>query len=182
MNIRMTGIILLLLCTVFLMGMGSCDRSKSAKTSPPRAETAQTDNSPAKQTPPPPEQENEDKEEPMEINPNSSLSKREYGRENPFEPVVRSSRSGRTRTTNRSSVTQKKATASKPESEITLGLTGILGENLAIFNNNGVDKSVSVGDMVAGMAVLEIQIDEGRVILGKGDEKLTIGLGAQIKL
>ena len=179
MNIRIFGIVLLLLCTVFMVGIDRCDRSE---TSPPAAETVQADSSPSSQTPPPPKQEDEDSDDVMEADPNSSLSPREYGRENPFVPLVRSRLAGRARTTNRSRTTQTQTTESKPKAEIVIRLTAILGDNSAIFNEGGADKSISVGDTVGGMKVLEIQIDEGKVVLGKGDEKRTIALGTQIEL
>ncbi len=186
MNIRILGIVLLLLCTVFMVGIDRCDRSEASQpeASSPAAETVQADNSPSNQTPPPSERKDEDKgnDELTADNPNSSLSPREYGRENPFEPLVRSRPAGRGRTTGRSNTAQKKTTAKKPEAERVVRLTAILGENSAIFKENGADKSVSIGDAVGGMKVLEIRINEGKVVLSKGDEKLTIALGTQIKL
>ena len=179
MNMRITGIVLLLLCTVFMVGIDRCDRSE---TDPPEGETVQPDSSPSSQAPPPAEQEDEDGDEAMEANPNLSLSPREYGRENPFVPLVRSRLAGRARTTNRSKTTQTKTTESEPKAEIVIRLTAILGENSAIFNEGGADRSISVGDTVGGMKVLEIRISEGKVVLGKGDEKRTIELGTQIKL
>ena len=137
-----------------------------------------------------------------EDKPRPSLSPREYGRTNPFAPINWSRRS--TRTTSGSSVTQAQtetttsktaqavnavnkinksvAELNKAAEETVVRLTAILGENLAIINESGADRSVSVGDTVGGMKVLEIRKSEDKLILGKGSDELTIGLGTQIKL
>ena len=201
MNTRMLGIILL--CTVFMVGIGGCERSKEKPqgTSPPKTETVKSDSTPSSQTPAPPKKQEEDK-------PRPSLSSREYGRTNPFAPITTSRRSTRTTSVSRTTQAQAKTTTSKTAQaasavnkinksvaelnsiaelnkaaeEIVIRLTAILGENLAIINENGADRSVSIGDTVGGMKVLEIRRSEDKVILGKGSDELTIGLGTQIKL
>jgi type II secretory pathway component PulC len=173
MKIKMIGIMILLLCTAFMLGMDGCDGSKET---PSTVKTVQADSKPLNQKVTPPKQEAEQVDDELTLeNPNESLSPREYGRENPFEPLVRSS-SARRSSTPRSNA--RETTDTKPK--IVIRLTAILGENSAIFNEGGADKSVSVGDTIGGMAVLEIQINEGKVVLGKGDEKRTISLGEKI--
>ena len=177
MRIRAIGIIVLLLCIVFMLGIGACDRSEESSS---EARTVKSDGISPNQTPGSSARQEagddvvgdnatagntlEDKKPPR-------LSPQEYGRENPFDPIVnKSSAGGRGKST--------KTTASKPK-QVTVYLTAILG-GTAIFKVDGADKSVSVGDTISGMKVWEIR--SGEVLLDKGGKKRTIALGSKIKL
>ncbi len=117
----------------------------------------------------------------------SALPSGLYGRQNPFVPLVSSKSSGEAeknpivepppinriiQTRPYLPVKQEKS-ITKPKSS--LRLTLILDGTSAVFEENNVSKSVSVGDTVAGMKVLEIGKSE--VVLGKGDKKYTVMMG-----
>jgi hypothetical protein len=154
MNIKMPRTIVLLLSIVFVVGINSCDRSKTGQ-----SKVTQSGNSPSIQTPAPPVQANS--EELTDYNPALSLSPREYGRENPFVPLVRESRTKRP---------DSEQSESKPAKPVII-LTATLGEDLAIFEVDGAIRSASVGDA----------IDDGEVLLSTEDRKYTITLGEQPK-
>jgi len=183
MKIRATGIIVLLSCTVFMLGINGCDQSEKNSS---QAKTVHSETSFSSQKPSPPA-EQADNKEPVVDNPTGNkateddaqedkkalrLSPREYGRENPFEPVVKKSLA------RKSNVKRPSTTVNKRE-EITIHLTAVLGKT-AILRVDSVDKPVSVGDTVNGMKILEIR--SGEVLLDKGGKKHTIALGAQVKL
>ncbi len=177
MKIRAIGIIVLLSCTVFVLGINGCDRSEKNSA---EARTVKSDSSPSTKTPSPSarQEAGDDVVEDNATKGNTSedkkpprLSPREYGRENPFEPVVKKS-------STRSNAKKPKTTVSKPK-EITIHLSAILGET-AILKVDGADKSVSVGDTVNGMKVSEIR--NGEILLDKAGKTHTIALGSQIKL
>lgn len=176
MKIRAIGIIVLLSCTVFMLGINACDRSEKDSA---KARTVKSASSPSTQTPPPSARQeagddvvgdNIAKDNTSEDEKAPRLSPQEYGRENPFEPVVKKSRARRSST--------KKATANKPK-QVTIHLSAILG-GTAILKVDGADKSVSVGDTVSGMKVSEIR--SGEVLLDKAGKQYTIALGSLIKL
>jgi cytoskeletal protein RodZ len=107
-----------------------------------------------------------------------SLPSGQYGRKNPFQPLVGTRRAS----------SQRGIRASKPALEgiikqmATQGpvvqLTAVFGDQ-AIFKVDGSSKTVSVGDTLAGMEVASIE--EGQVILKKGDKNNTIKLGEEPK-
>lgn len=174
MKIRAIGIIVLLSCTVFMLGINGCDRSKKNSA---EARTVKSASSPSAQTPSAKQEAGDDvvgdniaKDNTSEDKKAPRLSPREYGRENPFEPVVKKSSARRSNT--------KKTTANKPK-QVTIHLSAILG-GTAILKVDGADKSVSVGDTVSGMKVSEIR--SGEILLDKGGKQHTIALGSQIKL
>ena len=100
------------------------------------------------------------------------LSKRGYGRSNPFEPIVVSRRS-------RQSGPAKTSASTGESNQLPyMRLTAVLGET-AIFEVDAGSKTVSVGDVVAGMNVVEIR--ENQVILNKGNKLYSIMLRGQLK-
>ena len=172
MHIKELTVIILLL---FVVAINGCDRTTANQSS---AAKDQTNRKPPVQVSPSPEQ--VDSDEPTDENPALVLAPKNYGRKNPFVPLVRSrSRSG-TGSVSRPSATQVKTTESEPKKEVIIRLSAVLGENAAIFVENGVSKSASTGDTIGGLKVLEIKSDQ--VLLGGGDTKYTVTLGAELKL
>ena len=172
MHIKELTVIILLL---FVVAINGCDRTTANQSS---AAKNQTDGRFPAQVSTPPEQ--VDSDEPADENPALVLAPKNYGRKNPFVPLVRSrSRSG-TGTARKPSATQAKTTESEPKKEVIIRLSAVLGEDAAIFEENGVSKSASTGDTIGGLKVLEIKSDE--VLLGSGDKKYTVTLGAELKL
>lgn len=117
----------------------------------------------------------------------SELQAGVFGRQNPFAPLVSAKSSSEvaknpiveTPLANRFTQTRPylpvKQERNMPKPKSSLRLTLIIDGNSAVFEENNASKSVSVGDMVAGMKVLEIRKSE--VVLGKGDKKYTVMMG-----
>ncbi len=176
MNIKMLGIVILLLSMTFVLGMDGCNRSGTGKT-----EAVVSESNPPTQKPDPSAQADSDESE--DYNPETSLSPREYGRENPFAPLVAESRRSTRRAANTTAVSRIiRSDATRTETkaeETTISLTAVLGD-AAIFEERGLSRSVSVGETIAGMEVLEIRNDE--VVLSKENKGYRMTLGAQLNV
>ncbi len=172
MKIRAIGIIVLLSCTVFMLGIDACDRSEKE---PERNKTVESNSRPPNQTIASSARaettgDGVTRDNAPEAKEPQRLSPQEYGRENPFDPIVKKGPARRSKPTK---------TAANKTKQITVHLTAILG-GTAILKVDGTDKSVSVGDTVSGMKVSEIR--SGEVLLDKGGKKYTIALGSLSKL
>jgi len=131
-----------------------------------------------------------------ELTPVSSLPYGEFGRENPFTPLVADGKNTRAggrdnrRVDNNmgnfaegfkvlekilNPVIENKGKTVPKKTGPDLRLTLIINEEVAVFEEGNVSRNVTVGDTVAGMKVMEIRKEE--VILGEGDKKYTIKLG-----
>lgn len=120
---------------------------------------------------------------------NQSLSSIKLGRKNPFMPLVfvNSVKSNQRKSSSATrEVMQPEIDAVSSDEEPVIRLMAILissgaqGEKpMAIIEENSIGKSVSVGDTVAGMEVVEIRLDQ--VSLNKGDEfrSLTLGVATE---
>jgi len=131
-----------------------------------------------------------------ELTPASSLPCGEFGRENPFSPLVADGKNARTGGRSNKKVDNNMDSFAEgfkvleklftPAVEVKekiepkkmgpdLRLTLIINEKVAVFEEDNVSRNVAVGDTIAGMKVMEIRKEE--VILGEGDKKYTIKLG-----
>ena len=165
MHIKELTVTILLL---FVVAVNGCDRTTLNQSS---AAKDQTDDKLPVQVSTPPEQ--VDSDEPAGENSALVLAPQNYGRKNPFVPLVRT-RSRRRPTT------QARTAKIPPKKTVIIRLSAVLGENSAIFVENGVSKSAAVGDTIGGLKVLEIKTEE--VLLGNGDKKYTVTLGTELKL
>ena len=172
MHIRELTVTILVL---FLVGINGCDRTTAGRSS---AAKNQTDSGSPTQVSTPPEQ--VDSDEPTDENPALVLAPQNYGRKNPFVPLVRSRSRNGTRSVSRPSATQVRTTESEPKKEVIIRLSAVLGENAAILEENGVSRSASTGDTIGGLKILEIK--SGEVLLSDGNKKYTVTLGAELKL
>ncbi len=113
------------------------------------------------------------------------LPSSDFGRENPFMPLVLKSpiKKAKRNSSSTSEAMKSRTDTGSPDAEPAIRLMAIImpggaqsGRATAIIEENGVSRSVSVGDTVAEMEVLEIR--RGEVSLNKGDEvyKLTLGV------
>lgn len=174
-NFRGLKFIALLLTLVLVLGIGACGRSKGSK-SKSKAQQQSVSKAPTRKSLPSRDNSGA-KEEPA---PKLNLPPGEFGRENPFMPLV-----GRRTEVEVSKPVVEKKEEEKPKPEErkpeppkplpVVSLTAIVGQNAAIFEENGVSRTVSTGDTVAGLNVLEIR--RGEVVLGKGSKKYTVTLG-----
>ena len=103
-----------------------------------------------------------------------ALPNNKYGRDNPFSPLVRSSRSGA-----RPAVSKEEEKPKVIES-FTVRLSAIFGDT-AIFVVDGQNKSVSVGGEVAEMTVEKIEGDQVTLKREK-IQPIIIKTGSQIKI
>ena len=105
-----------------------------------------------------------------------------FGRKDPFMPLTVEDvgTSGIYEDSGEAMAIQKKTDANNGEPLIRLTAVFIAGAaggrgNIATIEENGVSRSISIGDTVAGMEVMGIQ--RGKVVLGNKDKKLTMKLG-----
>ena len=108
-----------------------------------------------------------------DYNPKVTLPRRDYGRDDPFLPLVVRSQ--------RRAAPQSNTPAAKEEEEkkTTIRLSAILGD-VAIFDEDGESKSVSLGETIADLVVSDI--GDGEVTLDGTEETYTIRLGKEIKV
>ena len=190
MNLRIYMFMIVLLSVlVFAILITGCDRLKKAE---PRAVVEQPTNKQYVQTSnvqtstPPvkvkPEVEDIEKKDAER---RASLPRQEYGRNNPFARLLGASPAKKD--TNVSKVVINKPVTpptvrtevKNTEKEVAINLNAILG-SVAILQVDGSNRSVSVGDSVAGLKVTDI--GEGRVVLERGNEKFPVGMEAGIKV
>ena len=107
----------------------------------------------------------------------------EFGREHPFMPLTVTHKP---KSVTGVALTVEKTAQPKPEPEPSIRLTTVFaatgshgGKTTAIIEENGINRSISIGDTVAGMTVAEIK--RGEVILSKGDKKCVMKLGVLFK-
>lgn len=180
--IKKFGIIVLVFCMLFMFN--SCGKPKAKQSS--KAKVQQVAKSNVNQTT---QVVSESKIVHIRRTSPSELQPGLFGRENPFIPLVSTKSSSEMQ---RSPVNEPMPAnkAIQPRSNLpiparqeknllrprsSLKLTLIIDGNSAVFEENNVSKSVSIGDTVAGMKVLEIRRSE--VVLGKGDKKYTVMMG-----
>ena len=162
---RICRIMAVLLSVAFALGVGSCDRLRRNNTKTVRKQPA-TKPAPRSSAPPVQVRVETESSEVADAERRASLPKGEYGKENPFKPIVASSAKGSTAKT-KPPPAPARVNKSKPVKKIVIRLSAILG-NAAIVLVDGSSQSVSVGDTIAGLKVLSV--GESKVVLGKGDE------------
>lgn len=166
-----------LLSVIFIMGIGGCDRDNEKLA---EADDISADPNPVPEAPSLQIVEQAKNEELEGDNPIlEPLSPKEYGRENPFIPLVVARSTSRNRTVPRISTAQTNNIAKKKEPKIIIKVTAILG-NSAIIEEGNAAGSVSIGDTIGGMEVLEIK--SNGVTLGRGSEKHKIAVGKKLEL
>jgi hypothetical protein len=108
----------------------------------------------------------------------------EFGRENPFMPLITEAQDARHKTAeslkslkslNDLNDLNMKRLESSADSVIRLTAIFVANASSAIIEENGLSRSVYVGDMAAGMRVIEIR--RGEVILGRGSKRYAVTLG-----
>ena len=121
----------------------------------------------------------------------SELSSKEFGRENPFQPLglfAEKSNIASSRTKIIQANEDRLAAKSIPRSPEppkkakvlpNVKLTLIIDGNTAIFEDNHNSKVASIGDSVAGMKIVEIRNSEA--ILDGGDKKYMVLLGGGVE-
>ena len=184
MNVKISKIVIMLLSIVVLAsGIASCDRFRRGNSKNVDGQSTSMSNTQMLDTQkPPPSAQVETEVESTEVTDverRAALPKREYGRDDPFERILGSSpkkTSAKPKQVSPPKVTTEK---SVPDKEITIGLSMILG-NVAILLVDGSTRSISIGDTVAGLKVLEIKASE--VILVKGNAKFTVTSETEIKV
>ena len=159
------------------LGVASCDRLKRNDTKTVRR---QSTSKPDAQRSAPPAQVRVEAEssEVADAERRASLPKGEYGKENPFEPIVAPA-ARRSAAKTKPPPAAARIEESKPEKKIVIRLSAILG-NTAIMLVDGSSQSVSVGDTIAGLKVLSV--GESKVVLEKGDETFTVTLETEIEV
>jgi len=182
MNMKISKIVIMLLYVVVLAsGITSCDRFRKGNSNTVERQSMSNTQMLNTQKPPPSAQVETEVEstEVTDAERRAALPKWEYGRDDPFERIL----GGRSKTTSAKpkQVTQPQVTTEKsvPDKEITIGLSMILG-NVAILLVDGSTRSISIGDIVAGLKVLEIKASE--VILVKGNATFTVTSETEIKV
>jgi hypothetical protein len=105
------------------------------------------------------------------------LPSSEFGRENPFMPLVmdHASRSAIEPGNPESQTTGKSASRSSDLLDFRLTAIFVTDKPYAIIEENGTSRPVYAGDTVAGMRVVEI--NRGQVILSKGGKRQIMMLG-----
>jgi hypothetical protein len=111
----------------------------------------------------------ESNDELKDYDPKKTLSRREYGRSNPFAPLVQARPGPKPEPDN---------TVKKETSGPLMQVTAIFGGQ-AIIKVDGANRNVSAGNTLAGMKVMSVE--ESKVILRKGDEDYTLTLGEEPK-
>lgn len=101
------------------------------------------------------------------------LAPSELGRENPFMPLIVKHSDRNRGATDRSARVNPDGDGSIADPVIRL--TAIINETKAIIEEGGISRSISVGDTIARMKVVEIR--RGKIILDKKDRRYTIKLG-----
>lgn len=180
MNMKISKIMIMLLSVVVLAsGITSCDRFRRGSSKTLQRQSAGTSNPQRLDAQkPPPSAQVETEVESIEVTDaerRAALPKREYGRDDPFERIL----GGRPRKKDVKPKPTVNMEKSVPDKEITIGLSMILG-NVAILLVDSSTKSVSIGDIVAGLKVLEIK--ESEVILVKGNATFTVTSETEIKV
>jgi len=141
-----------------------------------------TNDPPIKNSPPPAQkEENKENSENSNESANSGdwwkdLPRNQYGRTNPFQPLVGARRPSPQRTNSSSKPALEGIIKQFANQGPLVQLTAIFGEQ-AIFKVEGSSKTVKAGDTLAGMDVASIGEDE--VILNKGDKNLVMKLGEE---
>lgn len=184
MNMKISKIMIMLLSVVVLAsGITSCDRFRRGSSKTLQRQSAGTSNPQRLDAQkPPPSAQVETEVESIEVTDaerRAALPKREYGRDDPFERILggpSKKSSVKAKQVSPPQVTTEKSVSDK---EITIGLSMILG-NVAILLVDSSTKSVSIGDIVAGLKVLEIK--ESEVILVKGNATFTVTSETEIKV
>lgn len=119
-----------------------------------------------------------------------NLPSNEFGRENPFVPLLTGQPDRRSQliedkfsqiAANEAKLAVKSVPEIQRKSEALpdVKLTLVIDGSTAIFEENRVSKVVSVGDSLAGMKILEIKND--RAVLGNGDKKYAVALGGKLE-
>lgn len=174
MNMKISKIVIMLLSVVVLAsGITSCDRFRRGNSKTVERRSAGTSNRLDARKPPAQMEAEVEIIEVTDVERRAALPKQEYGRDNPFERILLG------RIVEPGEVIPPPVTPSVPEKEITIGLSMILG-NMAILLVDGSSRSVSIGDTVAGLKVLEIK--ESEVILVKGNATFTVTSETKIKV
>lgn len=164
----------------FYRGLIFRDRSRTPGGKAPREATARSNTisrrpkiNPSSQGSAQPKQEREGMDELKNYDPKKTLSRREYGKDNPFAPLAQA----RPRRTPKIPPDLRDEVA-KTMSPL-IELTGVLGDT-AFLKVDGEEESVSANDTVAGMKVLEV--GDNSVRLSKGDNEYTITLGKSFRV
>ena len=158
------------------LGVASCDRLKRNDTKTVRRQSTSKPDA-QRSTPPAQVRVETESSEVADAERRASLPKGEYGKENPFEPIVAPAAKGSAAKTKPPAPARTEER--KPEKKIVIRLSAILG-NTAIMLVDGSSKSVSVGDTIAGLKVLSV--GESKVVLGEGDETFTVTLETEIEV
>lgn len=107
-----------------------------------------------------------------------------YKRENPFIPLIsEQSQSNLKATSEKKEEEEKKPEPQKiekPPKEVTIRLNGVIAGNTAFFNEDGINRTLYIGDIISGMRILEI--NSGEVVLNKDNMRYKIKTGEQIKI
>lgn len=182
-------LIVLLLSIVLVIGLVGCgEKPKKANTQASSAKlTATSENIESTQVVPASVVE-EKAEVQMQI---SKLSSKEFGRENPFQPLsifakksdIASNRVKAIQANEARLAPKSVSRSSEPQKKVkvlpNVKLSLIIDGNTAIFEDNHNSKVASVGDSVAGMKIVEIRNSEA--ILDGGDKRYTVLLGGGIE-
>lgn len=181
--------IALFLSVVLVIGLAGCgEKSKKTNTQNPSAKLTATSKT-SESTQVVPASVVEEKAE-VQV---SELSSKEFGRENPFQPLglfaTKSSNTVSSRSkaiqANEARLAAKKSIprSSEPEKKTkvlpNVKLSLIIDGSTAIFEDNHNSKVASVGDSVAGMKIVEIRKSEA--VLDGGDKRYMVLLGGGIE-
>jgi len=174
-------IISILLSVVLIIGIACCGSGKSKKTANKGKSVQITQEASAGTTglntaAPAPVSTGDQEDIPVQLR---ILPTTEFGRENPFIPLVSTGIGARTTASEKSIVDRPvaKTIVKKPEPPPlpNIRLSLVIDGNTAILEDNRSSKVVSVGDTVSGMKVLEIRSNEA--VLSSGTKKLIVSQG-----
>ena len=187
MNMKISRIMIFLLSILLLVLLiTGCDRFSGNDSETKKGPNASEQ--PAQTPTPTPEEVETEKEdiEKADAERRASLPSGEYGRDDPFESIVKSrsskSKKVNVRVTKPTPAPRPVRVVSEPtkvDKEIYRSLSAVLG-NIAILMVDGSSKSVSVGDTFSGLKVSSIK--EGEVTLERGNENFTVTLGVQTRV
>jgi len=116
-----------------------------------------------------------------------NLSQTEFGRDNPFSPLLVSQTFKKPWDTEMKPPAPVPAVIPKTVQKIPeptkilpdVRLTTVIDEKTAIIVENNISKVVSVGDTVAGMQIVEIK--DNKAVLGNDSKKFSVPLGGRIE-
>jgi hypothetical protein len=108
-----------------------------------------------------------------------------YTRENPFLPLISEQSPNAVKPAPQKIVDEKEKKPEppkieKPVREVMVSLNGVISGDSAFFSEDGLSKTLSVGETIAGMKILEI--NKGEVILIKDNLRYRMKTGEQLKV